>query len=76
MIDLEQFNKLKREADAARRKADEAAGAARQVMAQLKEKGLASVKAAEAKKDKIDAEIATLENDFAAGLAKYREKFN
>ena len=75
MIDLEAFNKLRREADTARRKADEAQGAARQVLAQLKERGLKSIADAEKKKAKVDEEIAGLEQEFADGLAKYREAF-
>ena len=76
MIDLEAFNKLRREADTARRKADEAQGAARQVLAQLKERGLKSIADAEKKKAKVDEEIAGLEQEFAAGLKSYREKFS
>ena len=76
MIDLDQFNKLRKEADTARRKADEAAGAARQVLTQLKEKGLKSIADAEKKKAKVDEEIAEMEQEFATGLAQYREKFS
>ena len=76
MIDLEAFNKLRREADTARRKADEAQGAARQVLAQLKERGLKSIADAEKKKAEVDEVIAGLEQEFAAGLKSYREKFD
>ena len=74
-INLDEFQRLKREADAARRKADEAAGAAKQVMAQLAERGLKSIADAEKRQAKLDKELVELEGQFNQGLTEYREKF-
>ena len=75
-LDLDEYSKLRREVDATRRRADEAAGALKQTMTQLRERGLKSVADAEKRRAKLDGEIAELEGKFDAGLVAYREKFS
>ena len=74
-IDLDDYNRLRKEVDAARRRADEAAGSLKATMAQLRERGLRSVAEAERRRAKLDGEIAELEGKFAAGIENYKEKF-
>ena len=74
-LDLDDYNRLRKEVDAARRRADEAAGALKQTMAQLRERGLKSVAEAEKRRAKLDVEIAELEGKFSEGVKAYKEKF-
>lgn len=71
-----EFLKLRRDADTARRKADEAAGALKQTMDRLKQMGHKSVADAEKARQKLDGEVEELERRLAEGIDAYREKFN
>ena len=75
-LNFDEYQKLRREVDAARRKADEAAGALKQTIAQLRERGLKSVAEAEKRRARLDGEIVNLEGKFAAGIQSYKEKFS
>lgn len=74
-LDLSEYNRLKKEVDAARRKADEAVGQAKAVKAQLAELGLKTIEQAEKRQGKLAKEIEGLEQEFNAGVKAYQEKF-
>lgn len=76
MIDLSEFEALKRQADKARREADRAQGAVAQLKEQLEsEYGCKSVKAAEKLSEKILTELAALEEEFDEKFAEFKSEF-
>ena len=74
-LDLTEYNRLRKEVDAARRKADEAVGQSKAVLAQLAERGLKSIADAEKRQGKLAKEIEGLEQEFNAGVKAYQEKY-
>lgn len=75
-IDLERYNKLKKQLDEAQTGADRAQGAFDQVMARLKEEhGCEDIAAAKRLVKKLEAEAAAAEEEFNAELAKFEEEW-
>ena len=75
MLDLTTYQKLRREADAARRKANEASGALKQTLERLKAMGLKNVSEAENRKEKLDVEIAETERKMEEGIRNQHDLF-
>ncbi len=76
MIDLARWQKLKDRADRARRDADRAEGARRQLLARLEtEYGCRSVGEGEAKLRGLRGELAAREAEFASALDEFEAEF-
>ena len=75
-IDLEKYNKIKAAADAKRKEVDQAEGALRQQMSDLKEKfGCETIEQAEAKLAELDEQLAAAEKTYNEELAAFEAKW-